>query len=154
LLRQMVIPPEVASPDLATRTFVASVARGDGPCKLDTPAIGVRPKGKGVRVTVSREAMLKQPAGWLSDWGLQAETQGCVASGAGQALANRIVQSLPLDSAAGFRLLHADTIRAGFVRLDAENRIEVRSPVFANGALEEEPSLDIAKVTSGGAGSI
>src|SRR5262245_62042260 len=110
LLRQMVVPPEVVSPELSRRTFVAGVARGSGPCKLESPAVAIRPQRKGVRVTVTREALLKQSPGWLSDWGLQAETHGCVASGAGQALANRIVQSLPLESAAGFRLLHADSV--------------------------------------------
>ena len=152
LLRQVVVPPEVTSPDLASRTFVAGIARGSGPCKLESPAIAIRPQGKTVRIKVKRDGLLQQPAGWLSEWSLQAEAGGCVAPGHGHMLANRIVQSLPLNSGAAFRLLYADTVRAGFVRLEPENRLEVRSPVFTNGALPEAPPLTIAKVeeTPGG----
>lgn len=146
----IVVPPRVVNPELSRSTFAAGIPAGDGPCHLESDAIRIRRTGRTLRVTVDRDALLKQPPGWLGDWGLRSEAEGCAGSGLGDALAHRVVQSLPLDSAAAARLLQANTVLAGFVELGPDNRIEVRSPVLAPGATEG--TLEVQKVVGAAGG--
>ncbi len=137
----VVIPPQVATAEVATRTFNVNIEGRS--CTLESAPIRIQPRKTKLRVIVHRDDLLKQPPGWLADWSSQAESQGCIASGSGQALADRIVQSLPLDSTAAYRLLHADSIRSGYVELGPEVRLEIRSPIAEEGT----PALDIAKIS-------
>jgi hypothetical protein len=81
-------------------------------------------------VTVNRDALLARPPGWLADWGVRAEARGCIAPGFGHALALRIIESVPLNPTAAYRLLHASSSVTGFVDLGPENRLEVFSPIL------------------------
>src|SRR5689334_16103120 len=74
----VVVPPEVLSPDLVSRTFAANLPPGPGPCQLNDDAVRLDfRKNKKIRVTVSRDALLKQPPGWLAEWSIRVESQGC-----------------------------------------------------------------------------
>jgi hypothetical protein len=142
LLRQnntpILVPPGVATPDLALRTFMAEIAPGKERCAVEG-GIQLQPVRKRLRVTVDRDALLKQrQPGWLADWSMRAEAQGCVALGRGQELANLIVESTPLDSAAASRLLYAGFMN-GYVELGPENRLEVHSPILREGSRAETP---------------
>src|SRR5579863_7933318 len=130
LVPQALVPPGVASPDLSKRTFVAPVARGKNPCRNDAGSIQLQARGSKLRVTVDRDALAqqKQP-GWLNDFTTRAESEGCIATGQGQKLGQAIVESIPLDPAIAFRLLHANDVQNGYVELNAENQLEVRSPI-------------------------
>src|ERR1017187_613276 len=103
---RVLIPPGVSKPDVGQRTFTADIAAGHGSCALAEGAVTIQSRHGHVRVTVTRDPLLKQPAGWLSAWTAQAESQGCITAGEGLKLAARIVESLPLDPRAAWRLLH------------------------------------------------
>ena len=103
-----------------------------------------------MRVTVTRDPLLKQPPGWLAAWTAQAESQGCIAAGEGLKLAARIVESLPLDPHAAWRLLHADDRQTGYVDLGPETRLQVVSPILREGAPPDAPILDASSLTGEG----
>jgi hypothetical protein len=121
---------------LAQRTFVADIAAGKRTCAPEG-GIGLQPWKKKIRVTVNRDALLKQrQPGWLADWSMRAEAQGCVALGRGEELAELILESVPMDSAAAARLMNAGFL-SGYVDLGQWSRLEVHSPL-----LREEATLD------------
>src|SRR5947209_14902181 len=68
------IPPGVATPDLAERTFNAPI-RATPDC-LASDAVTVHRRRSGITVTVHRDALLRQPRGWLARWLDHAESQG------------------------------------------------------------------------------
>ncbi len=148
LMRQpsgrVLIPPGVKTPDLPRTSLIAQVAPGGEECR--TEAVSIRPRGRGVRVDIARDALLRQPPAWLSRWTAEAESRRCIAPGVGLELAARILEAVPLDPAAAYQLLHASDTQTGYVDLGPENRIQVASPILrdgtAGGAL-----LDSAKIT-------
>jgi hypothetical protein len=135
----LLVPPGVAAPELEQRVLVTDIAPGKGNCAAEAPMLQLRKKH--LVATVDRAALLqqKQP-GWLSNWTMQAEMHGCIAQGEGVRLANLIVESVPLDSQAAFRLIRANDVQSGYVELGPENRLEVRSPVMsdANALIEAQ----------------
>jgi hypothetical protein len=133
----VLIPPGVSSPDLATRTFAVDRAPGHGACP---PAIRV--KGKRVLVTVTRDMLLAKPKGWLTSWTAGIESQGCIAPGEGSALAVRIAEAFPLDPALAFRLLHANDRESGQVDIAPPVRLQVVSPIFRDGVESDAPIFD------------
>jgi hypothetical protein len=156
LIRQqsgdVLVPPGVAKPDLAARTFAVDLAAGHGPCP---PAIRV--KGKRVLVTVTRDMLLYpqqdqggQPQGWLAAWAAGIESQGCIGPGEGSLLAARIAESLPLDPALAFHLLYPNDRQSGQVDIAPPVRLQVVSPILRDGAAPDAPVLD----TSGSGNSI
>ena len=147
---RVLIPPGVSRPDVAQRTFTADIAAGRGSCAPAEGAIGIQSRRGRVRVTVTRDPLLKQPPGWLSAWTAQAESQGCIAAGEGLKLAERVVESLPLDPRAARRLLHADDLQTGYVDLGPETRLQVVSPILREGSPPDAPILDTSSLTGEG----
>src|ERR1017187_7785932 len=80
LAGRTLMPPGVAA-DLAQRTFTAPIA-GRPHCP-ESDAITVLPRKGRLLVTVHRDALVKQPRGWLTTWTEAAESQGCIAPGQG-----------------------------------------------------------------------
>ena len=149
LVPSALVPPEVPGPEVAHRTFIAPVLRAKGSCAVAPGPIQLQPRKRSLRLTVDAGALAqqKQP-GWLSDWTLHLEAEGCVALGEGQKLGRAIVESVPLDSLVAFRLLHANDIQNGYVDLTRENRVEVRSPILRE---SDAPIGDITAVSGSGA---
>jgi hypothetical protein len=147
---RVLIPPGIATADVPQRTFAADVVSGRGSCAPAGGPVEILPHKNRVRVTVRRDALLKQPPGWLSSWTALAESQGCIAPGEGLKLATRIVESLPLDPNAAYRLLHADDRRSGFVDLGAEKRLQVVSPILREGAAPDAVILETANISGSG----
>jgi hypothetical protein len=147
---RVLIPPGVSRPDVAQRTFTADIAPGRGFCAGTEGAVGIESRKGRVRVAVTRDALLKQPPGWLTAWTAQAESQGCIAAGEGLKLAARIVESLPMDPRAAWRLLHADDRQTGYVDLGPEIRLQVVSPILREGAPPDAPILEASGVTGEG----
>jgi hypothetical protein len=133
----VLIPPGVAKPDLARRTFAVDLAAGRGVCP---PSIRV--KGKRVFVTVIRDMLLQQPAGWLTAWAAGIESQGCIAPGEGSILALRVAESLPLDPALIFHLLYPNNLQSGQVDIAPPVRLQVVSPILRDGAAPDAPILE------------
>jgi hypothetical protein len=126
------IPPGVATPDLAQRTFTAPI-RATADC-LESDALTIRRRRSAITVTVHRDALLRQSRGWLTDLIDRAESQGCIPAGQGATLAARILESLPLPTGAAIRLLRDDGKR-DFVDLIPGSRLQVISPILrANAA--------------------
>jgi hypothetical protein len=146
----VLIPPGVSKPNVARRTLTADIAAGRGSCAPAEGAIAIQSRHGRVRVTVTRDPLLKQPAGWLAAWTAQAESQGCIAAGEGLKLAERIVESLPLDPRAAWRLLHANDLQTGYVDLGPETRLQVVSPILREGAPPDAPILDTSSLTGDG----
>ena len=149
LLRQnntpIVVPPGVGTPDLALRTFMAEIAPGKRRCAAEG-GIQLQPVRKRLRVTVGRDALLKQrQPGWLADWSMRAEAQGCVALGRGEELAELILESVPMDSAAAARLMNAGFL-SGYVDLGQWSRLEVHSPLLRGGAALDASLLNATRV--------
>ena len=138
------IPPGVASADLAERTFTAPIAiRRD--C-LDSDAITIRRRRSSIVATVHREALLRQPRGWLAEWIDRAESEGCIPAGQGTLLAARILESLPLPVGAAARLLRADGM-PNYVELIAGNRLQVVSPILRAGSAPDPGETEPMKVS-------
>jgi hypothetical protein len=106
-------------------------------------------RGKRVRVTVTREDLLKEPPGWLSEWTAFAEEQGCLQQGKGLEFATRILDAVPLDPSTAYRLMHSDNVIKGYIDLGTENRLQVVSPVMRQGADSNAPVISTA-ITAGG----
>lgn len=95
-------------------------------------------------LTVIRDGLAKQPAGWLRAWTAGLETQGCLATGDGTKLAQRVAESLPLELNTAFRLLHGSQVDIG-----PYTRLEVVSPVFREGT---PPAPEPLETTGNGSG--
>src|ERR1039457_5844476 len=143
---RVLIPPGISRPDVGQRTFTADIAAGRGSCPPAEGAIAIQSRHGRVRVTVTRDPLLRQPPGWLSTWTAQAESQGCITAGEGLKLAARIVESLPLDPRAAWRLLHADDRQTGYVDLGPETRLQVVSPILSEGAPPDAPIVDVSSL--------
>jgi hypothetical protein len=141
----ILIPPGVATPDLAKRTFAVDLIAGHGACP---PAIRV--KGKRVSVTVTRDMLVQQPQGWLTTWAEGIESQGCIAPGEAVKLAGRIAESLPLDPTLAVHLLYASDRQSGQVDIAPPVRLQVVSPILRDGAAPDAPIID----TSGNGNSL
>jgi hypothetical protein len=120
---QMLTPPRVANP--AVERAVVKVAR----------ATDCAPKRK---LTVDRAELEKQPRGWLAEW-----TERC----GDPSLAARMLEAVPLTTGVGYRLMHADDVRAGFIDVGPGNRLEVLSPIVREGTDENAPLLEEQAVT-------
>ena len=147
---RVLIPPGVSKPNVGQRTFTTDIAAGRGSCAPAEGAVAIQSRRGRVRVSVTREPLLKQAPGWLSAWTAQAESQGCIAAGEGLRLAARIVESLPLDPRAAWRLLHANDLQTGYVDLGPETRLQVVSPILREGASPDAPILDTSNLTGEG----
>ena len=145
---QVLVPPNVKGPQLAQRSFTAKVAQGKGACAIQSGPVQYQVRKRKIRVTVDRDALARQKQpGWLSDWTMQAEAQGCVAAGQGRKLGELIVESVPLDSLVAFRLLHASDVQSGYVELGPENKVEVRSPILREAAPADVPVGEITGIS-------
>ena len=147
----LLIPPRAAVPEARRQTFEAAVAAGPAPCG-SAGGIRVQRHGQGLRITIARDALVRQPVGWLSRWAAEAEARGCIAPGTAAELAARIAEAVPLDPAIAWRLLNRNDVRAGYVELAAGYRLQVDSPILRAGAPPDAPVLEPA-VTTGGAGT-
>jgi hypothetical protein len=133
-------PPGVAG-TVGQRTFTVPRDASRGECPQGE-AVTLQGRKGNLKVTVNRAALEKQPKGWLADWTARAESGRCVAAGGGPALAARVVESLPLGVGTSFRLMRSDDVRAGYVDLGPENRMEVISPILREGAAEDAPLIE------------
>ncbi len=124
----MLIPPGVATPHIATRTFTADVVKGVGACPPSTKPVEIRVRRKRAKVTVDREMLIKQQPGWLGRWAVELESRGCVVPHEGWKLAERIVESLPIEQNTAFRLLYTSQMDVA-----PRVRLQVVSPVLREG---------------------
>jgi hypothetical protein len=131
LERQTIVPPGKPKP---------VVVKTRGEC-ASGEAIVARRKGGRVVLEVNRETLPAMREGWLADWAGRAEQSGCVPAGEGNALAERVLDNVPLGLAQRYRLMHPNHARSGFVDLGPENRLEVITPILRPGAGENAGAL-------------
>lgn len=143
--KALLIPPGVANPDVTKRTIVVRCAYPRGRCAAAGGPVVIEERGKRLRATVTHDALMKQPAGWLSAWTAELESKGCLAPGDGTKLGERIAETLPLELNAGFRLLHGSEVDVG-----PQTRLEVVSPVFRDGTPPGASALETAGTTGSG----
>ena len=122
------IPPGIAAPDIRQATFTAPI-RATTNC-LESDAVTIRRHRSSITVTVHREALLRQPRGWLAGWIDRAESQSCIPAGKGALLTARILESVPLPSGGATRLL-LDDGKQNFVELIPGARLQVVTPSSA-----------------------
>jgi hypothetical protein len=125
LTGQVLTPPGKANGAFAAPKTTALEA-----CPRDA-AIQLR----GRKVMVDRAALEKQPRGWLANWSMRCFD------------ATRVLESVPLSNGAGFRLMHADDLTAGFVDLGPGNRLEVLSPIVREGTPPDAPLVEETAVS-------
>ncbi len=141
LTTNLLVPPGVSNPDLSKRTLLLNLTAGHGVCPPE-----IRVKANRVFVTVTRDMLNHQPAGWLTSWAAGVEAQGCIAPGEGERLAAPIAESLPLDPAIAFHLLYPNNRQTGQIDLAPPVRLQVVSPILKDKAA---PILEEAPETSG-----
>src|SRR5436190_18249934 len=130
LAGRTLMPPGVSA-DLTQRTFTAPIRAR---CPLSfSDAIAAQPRRSSLKLTVKRDALVKQPRGWLTTWTEKAESEGCIAPGQARALAKHIVESVALPSGADLRLLRVDG-SPDYVEIGAGNGLQVVSPILRPGA--------------------
>jgi len=144
---RVLVPPGVATPAVAQATFILEIPSWRPPCNPVGDAVVIQPSRKKLRITVMRDALVQQPPGWLAQWTAEAEAQGCLAPGAGLQFASRILDSVPLDPSAAYKLLHADNIRKGYIDLGTEDRLQVVSPIMKAGVAPDAPILETANAS-------
>lgn len=145
----IVVPPGVARADAAQGALSTKTPKGR-PCASTGDALTLKRRGGTLRISVARDALIKEPAGWLRQWSAEMEAQGCVPAGAGLELAARILDSVPLDPWAAFRLMHGDSVQKGYVELGTENRLQTQAPILKSGKPPETNQIDIDNVTGHG----
>ena len=143
---QMLVPPGIATAAVSRGRFTVPAAKGN-PCTPDGAAVKVERRGSKLRVSVARDALSQQPPGWLRQWTAQAEDRGCIPPGTGMEFAMRVLESVPLDPSAAYRLLHADKMGQGYVELGAENRLQTTAPIMKSGNWLDAGVMEIASVT-------
>ncbi len=143
---RVLVPPGVAGVETGSVALTATGTAWRPACDPPGDAVTVRARGKTLRVTVSRDALLRQPPGWLSQWAAVTEMQGCMPPGRSWELVGRIVESLPLDPSAAHRLLHSGTIQKGYIDLTPGYRLQVVTPVMKAGAAEDAPIVATTSV--------
>src|SRR4051812_44924571 len=78
LAGRTLLPPGVSA-DLAQRTFTTRIRAR---CALSgSDAIAAKPRRSRLKLTVNRDALVKQRRGWLTTWTEKAESEGCIAPG-------------------------------------------------------------------------
>jgi hypothetical protein len=136
LTGQVLTPPGPANGAFAAPKTAALAA-----CPRD-PSIQLDQRKQRLKVAVDRTALEKHDKGWLADW-----TARCFASDQQDLMAARVLESVPLTTGTGFRLMHANDVRAGFVDLGPGNRVEVISPILREGAPADAPLIEEAGVS-------
>jgi hypothetical protein len=142
----ILVPPGLATPEVTLGAFTVPMAKGSL-CTSATDVVSLQRRGGKLRVSVTRDALLQQPAGWLRTWAAQMEDRKCIPAGTGLEFAAHILESVPLDPSAAYRLLHADGVVQGFVELGPENRLQTQAPIMKSGKLPEDNVIDIVSVT-------
>ena len=137
----VLIPPGVANARTTERSVKPEVPAGTGKCD-SSRGIAIERRGRGIRIAVSRESLTGRPPDWLIRWASDAEHNGCIAAGSAAKLAGRVVESLPLDPAVAWRLLHRNDVRAGYMDPEPGHRIQVDSPIFREGAPPDTRAID------------
>jgi hypothetical protein len=150
LVGRTLMPPGVSS-DLARRTFTVPIRAR---CALSgSDAIAAQPRRSRLKVTVQRDALVKQPRGWLTTWTEKAESEGCIAPGQAVALAARIVESVALPSGADLRLIRVDG-SPDYVEIGAGNGLQVVSSILRPGAKPQALEYEIGKVSESPGGLV
>jgi hypothetical protein len=139
---EVLVPPGIAAA-VSQTTFMAAVPSWRALCAPAGNAVLIQKRGQRLRVTVQRQALLAQPPGWLAEWSASAEAQGCLTPGAGLELPMRILDSVPLDPSAAYRLLHSDNMTKGYIDLVLEDRLQVVSPIMKEG---DDPDLPVVQI--------
>jgi len=145
----VLVPPGIASADVARGAVTIPRPKGV-PCASPGEAIALERHGGNIRLTVMRDALVKQPAGWLRSWTADFESAGCIPAGTGLELAARILESVPLDPSTAYQLMHADSIRQGFVELGPENRLQTQAPILKSGNSPDANVIEIAAISQSG----
>ena len=116
---QVLTPPHVARSDAAAAVFSAKRTAARDGCPNED-AVRYRRRGSGLRITVDRAALEKKSRAWLADW-----TGQCFAPAEGAAIAERVLDAVPLNTAARYRLMRASDLHAGYIDLGPYNRLEL-----------------------------
>jgi hypothetical protein len=141
----VLVPPGAATPNLAQRILKANVAPGQHKCSPSTEPIAFKTSGRRIRITVTRETLLQQPAGWLTEWTADLESQGCLAPGTGPKLAEQIAEALPLDLNRSFQLLHSNQLD-----ITPQMTIQVVSPILREGVGTDTPLAEPVETSGQG----
>jgi hypothetical protein len=140
LTGNVLTPPGVPGANSAKGTFIAAKTTAIDTCPRDA-AVQLDQRKRQLRVTVDRLALEKQSKGWLADW-----SDRCFAPAARPLIATRVLEAVPLASGAGYRLMHADDVHAGYIDLTPGFRLEVISPIVRPGTPDGAPLVEEAGV--------
>ena len=103
-------------------------------CRTRGDVFRVEPHRPFLRITVQRDKLLAHPAPWLADWTAALEQQGCIPPGKSAALAEQIVESVPMNPSDAYRLLHPAAATSGYIDLVPGYRLKLVSPILREGA--------------------
>jgi hypothetical protein len=114
-----VLTPPIVQAAITTKS--AEIANG---C-TSGDAIRIEHRKRRVRLAIDGAALEQQPRGWLAQWSARCGPP-----------AERILDSVPLDSATRIRLIRDADIRAGFLDLTLATRLQVITPTTAQKPLD------------------
>jgi hypothetical protein len=130
---RLLVPPGISDPARNRATFDFPLAKPVSPeCRTRDEVFRVDPHRAFLRIGIQRDALLARPPRWLGDWTAALEQQGCIDPGKSRLLAERIVESVPMDPAVAYRLLHPAA--ADFTDLVPGFRLKLVSPILRDGA--------------------
>jgi hypothetical protein len=151
--RRILVPPGVKDAGVLRRTFDARTSGNALSCNGREGGVEIRPRGRAAwRVTVERDVLREQPAGWLARWAGALEQRGCLAPGDGFGLATRVAQSVPLEFPLEQRLLDQDARSSSYTDLRPGYKLRVVGPAFREGAPPGAVAIGEGKVSASGAG--
>ena len=132
---RILVPPGISDPAIAVRTLDFPLA-GPVPstCRTRDEVVRVEPHREFLRITVHRDPLLAHPAPWLPDRTAALEQQGCIPPGKSAALAEQIVESVPMNPSDAYGLLHPAAATFGYVDLAPGYRLKLVSPILREGA--------------------
>lgn len=125
----LLLPPDLATADIKTRSFKVALPAGHGPCPANSEAITLKTKSKTATITVNRASLSQQQSGWLSNWAASLESHKCLPRIQAFQLAEQIAVSVPLDPSIAYRLLQTDNMLGGTVGLGTSDYLMVVSPL-------------------------
>jgi hypothetical protein len=142
----VLIPPGISAPEIKTGSFDFPIQKpASSACRTRDDAIRVDPHSRYLRIRVDPQALIAHPAPWLATWIAGLQERGCLTPSESSVLAEQIVESVPLNPATAYRLLHHTAY--GIVDLLPGYRLKLVSPILREGAPAEPSALTAGSVT-------
>lgn len=130
LTGDVLIPPHVRDASVSTATLkVRTTAPRQAKCTGAENGLAIDRHRHTLLLSTDRDALIKNPPGWLSTWAAKYGERECVSAAEAFWLPSRIAEALPLNPATARTLIYGDP-KTGRLDLSPAIRIRVISPIL------------------------